>query len=429
MKNIIVYDAIMGSGKTYDAIERMKTYVNEKKKFIYITPFLSEIARIKEALPKKSINVPLSFGEGNIIDVEIIDELIIEEGLIDLNGEKKFKRLNKRAQFLKFVSQGENVITTHALFKSLKKEDYSLFKDYILILDEVVDPLELRYIGERDIEILVEQNLIIIDEKTNQVRFIDEDYKGRFEDVKKLCSSITVFYLDKCFFAWIFPIEIFKSFKEIQVLTYLFKGSLLCAYLKLFEIDYYIESNDEPRRLKEIKSLLNIYEGRANESKQSLKSYSKTWCCGISKRIAKKEASKFSNLIKRNFETPSKYNAFTTFKDCKSKFSGDRYARGFIPVNARATNDFKDIKTMAYLANRYFSPQQINFFRERGIVLNEELWALSELIQWIWRGCIREKKPMNLYIPSSRMRDLLTRWLNGEFIETKSVISINEKVA
>lgn len=421
MNKTIIYDAIMGSGKTHDAIEKMKDYVKKEKKFIYITPFLKEIVRVKEALPKESVKIPLSAEEGKEIDVEIVLGLVDEKGKIDLNAEKKFKRLNKRAQFLKFVSKGENVLASHALFKSLKKEDYNLFKDYILILDEVVDPLEIKSIGERDIKILVEQNLIIIDDKTNQVTFIDEAYNGRFEDVKKLCNTITVFYLDKCFFAWIFPIEIFKSFKEVQILTYLFKGSLLCAYFKIYGLEYLLKSKDEAKYLEEIKQLLNIYEGRINQPKYSLKSFSKTWCKDVSKRIARSEAMKVSNLLKRKFNTPSKYNAYTTFKDYKAKFSGHGYARGFIPVNARATNDFRHIKSMAYLANRFFTPQQVSFFRERGIELNQDLWALSELVQWIWRGCIRDKKPMNLYIPSYRMRDLLIRWLDEEFIEEDTI--------
>ena len=53
-------------------------------------------------------------------------------------------------------------------------------------------------------------------------------------------------------------------------------------------------------------------------------------------------------------------------------------------------------------------------------ILNEDLWSLGELIQLIWRGCIRKDKPMNVYIPSKRMRSLLINWLNGDFIESQA---------
>ncbi len=42
------------------------------------------------------------------------------------------------------------------------------------------------------------------------------------------------------------------------------------------------------------------------------------------------------------------------------------------------------------------------------------MYALSELIQWIWRGQIRTGKPINLYIPSKRMRTILQVYLDSD---------------
>ncbi len=417
MSKIVVYDEIMGSGKTTRAIERMKEYLEKGKKVIYITPFLDEVKRIQESLSDYPISVPLSTTESKEWEVDL--GIIDEKGSVDLNAEKKIKKLNKRGQLLKFVEKGESVVSTHSLFKKLKKEDYSLFNDYILILDEVIDPLELKYIGEDDINMLIENDQIIID-GNNQVRFINDQYEGRFLDVKRLCNSTTVFYLDKCFFAWIFPIEIFSVFKEVQILTYLFRGSLLCAYFQLYGFEFETINNAELDELLKLKSLLNIYEGVANENANSRVTFSASYCRGVSNRASITISNRTSRIFKRNFKTPSKLNAFTTFKDVKSKLSGDGYTRGFIAVNARATNNFSHKKSMAYLANRYFNPQQVSFFRERNVELNEDLWALSELVQWIWRGCIRNNEKMNLYIPSYRMRNLLYRWLDGGFLETSN---------
>ena len=424
-----IYDALMGTGKTYNAILRMLKLINEGKKFIYIALYLDEIERIRKSLPQDSVKIPLSVKENNASIVEVTQNFVDENGMYNLNAEKKFKKLNKGTQFLKFVSNGDSVLTTHSIFKSLKKEDVNLIKDYVIILDEVIDPLEIVRIGKKDIEILIEQDLIIVDETTNQVRFINDEYNDpAFRKVKEFCNNSTVYCLDKHFFVWMFPIEIFKEVKEIQILTYLFEASLLSAYFKMNSISYIIHNNSSYKDLEKIKSLLNIYKGSANEQKNSLNSFSLTWCKNLNKKTAKKYSYKASNIIKRNFKTDAKFNAFTTFKDYKSKFSGSCYTRGFIPVNARATNDYKDIKSMIYLANRFFVPQQNSFFRERGIDLNEDLWALSELVQWIWRGCIREGKKMNLYIPSYRMRDLLYRWLDGEFLEN-SILKIEKDIA
>ena len=96
----------------------------------------------------------------------------------------------------------------------------------------------------------------------------------------------------------------------------------------------------------------------------------------------------------------------------RSKLSGIGYTKGFIPVNARATNDYSDKESMFYLANRFMKPEYEKFFKTKSINLDDEQWALSELIQWVWRGRIRNDKSMNLFVPSKRMRDLLIDWID-----------------
>jgi hypothetical protein len=412
---IKVYDAIMGSGKTHNAIERMKGYLKEGKKFIYVTPFLSEIERIEEKLNSDEVYSPKNLGEPDFNGFEYEEVLIDENGKIDLNAEGTLKILNKRAQFIKMVNMGKNIISTHSLFMSLNKNDLSLFSDYILILDEVVNPMKVHFMGKVDIQILKNQELIVIDNNTREVRFVNEDYHDpAFKTVKKLCNNNTVFHLDEYFFVWVFPIEIFKEFKEIQVLTYLFEGSLLCAYFKLFGFGYELISGSNDKQLMKIKSLLNVYDGRIDDGLISF-SFSKTWIKNLNKHRAKKICETTSYVLKKVFKTKSNENAFTTFKDSRNKLSGNSYSKGFIPINSRATNNYRNKKSMAYLGNRYFDPQTQHFFKQRGIDLNEDLWALGELIQWVWRGCIRDDKPMNIYIPNSRMRNLLLGWMNGEF--------------
>jgi phosphoribosyl-AMP cyclohydrolase len=47
-----------------------------------------------------------------------------------------------------------------------------------------------------------------------------------------------------------------------------------------------------------------------------------------------------------------------------------------------------------------------------GVNLDEDLFALSEMIQFIWRSRIREGKPIDLFVPSGRMRTILKAWLD-----------------
>jgi hypothetical protein len=88
-------------------------------------------------------------------------------------------------------------------------------------------------------------------------------------------------------------------------------------------------------------------------------------------------------------------------------------AFGFIPTNARATNDYRRVAAVAYLCNTFYHPIIKAYFESMGVPVYEDLYALSQMVQWIWRSRVREQAPINVFIPSERMRGLLKRWLNA----------------
>lgn len=117
--------------------------------------------------------------------------------------------------------------------------------------------------------------------------------------------------------------------------------------------------------------------------------------------------------FKRVIKSKSKENMWTTFEDYKAQCKGEGYSKGFVPCNSRATNEYKDKTNCAYLINRYYKPTINNFFTDKGVKIDEDIWSLSELIQWLFRSAIRDGKEINLYIPSKRMRNLLIQWLDS----------------
>jgi hypothetical protein len=56
------------------------------------------------------------------------------------------------------------------------------------------------------------------------------------------------------------------------------------------------------------------------------------------------------------------------------------------------------------------------YFEDPRITVHEDLYALSEMIQWIWRSRIRDELPIKVFIPSERMRSLFVRWLNSSSV-------------
>ena len=240
-----------------------------------------------------------------------------------------------------------------------------------------------------------------------------------YSQLKKYCDTSNVVYVDGRLLVWAFPPEIFQNFKSITVLTYLFEGSLLSSYFEYYNIDFEIEKQseeDESQIKQEIRKKLNLYQGLANNVGNRHTAFSKNWLENKTSSQLISITRKAENLVKRNFKTKSKSNAFTTFKLFKNKLSGKGFGGPdcFVSVNSRATNEYDEKTTMIYLANRFLNPNIKGFYLNGGVSVDEEQWALSELLQWIWRGCIRKNEPMNLYIPSKRMRELLIDWLNNE---------------
>ena len=110
-------------------------------------------------------------------------------------------------------------------------------------------------------------------------------------------------------------------------------------------------------------------------------------------------------------ECKTKDCLWTTFKDYKSKLQGKGYTKGFLEIGARATNDYKDRTSVAYIANRYMNPLIKKFFQQHGVEVDEDGFALSEMLQFIWRSAIREENEIWIYIPTIRMRTLLIDWI------------------
>ena len=106
---------------------------------------------------------------------------------------------------------------------------------------------------------------------------------------------------------------------------------------------------------------------------------------------------------------------WTCFKDNKNQLKGGRAClKNWISCNCRASNEYSNKRCLIYPINRYLNPYYEIFFIKRGINIDQDRYALSEMIQWIFRSAIRKGKPIDIYIPSQRMRELFKKWLGGE---------------
>ena len=78
----------------------------------------------------------------------------------------------------------------------------------------------------------------------------------------------------------------------------------------------------------------------------------------------------------------------------------------------KATKDYSGRWALAYLMEKNMKPAMSVLLRKINAHVDEDIYALSELVQWVWRSRIRKDQSIYVYVPSKRMRDLLENWLD-----------------
>ena len=193
MKNkIIVVDAICGAGKTSWAIQHVQEPFEGN--FIYVTPYLTEIKRIKDST------------DGDFKEPSN-------------NNEKGSKLEDLR----KLISRGENIVCSHELFKLCDDDILELIDEvgYTLILDEVLNVINPIKITPSDLKMLVDTKTILINEATGGIKWASEDYKGKFDELKQLSDNDNLFLFSNTFIFWTLHHKSFEVFNNIYILTYL----------------------------------------------------------------------------------------------------------------------------------------------------------------------------------------------------------------
>jgi hypothetical protein len=400
--DVKIVDMIMGSGKSSAAINYMNSAPDEEK-FLYITPLKDEIRRIINGCSGKKF-------------VEPSDE-----------------KFGTKLRSIKYdLSHGRNIASTHALFHLFDEEtiDICRTQGYTLIMDEVTDVVEPYEISKADLNLLMEK-YVYVEEGTNLLRWrIDaDDYTGKFSREKQLCEMGCLGSYSGSVMVWLFPVNTFNAFKSIYILTYMFNAQIQRYYYDYYSLPYryiYVEGDSvENYRFTEKKvsqkifydyaSLIHICDNeKLNAIGERETDLSKSWFIRNGKPdsvVLKNLKNNIYNYIRNVRDVKGKDIIWTTFKDFRDSLTGGGYSRAFLPSNTRAINSKKDTTTIVYAINKYLNAYVKNFFVVNGVDVDEDGYATSEMLQFIWRSAIREGKEIWIYIPSRRMRYLLEKWI------------------
>lgn len=436
MSPVVVIDSIMGAGKTTYIIDHMNKAheraigdllsdrsTAQPPRFLYVTPLLDEVDRVKAMCPMLDFRDPQP-----------------------IHGRKYFG-------LDALIDEGANIATTHALFGLLSRDTLNKLteKGYTLVIDEVLTAVDyFQLLTRDDLTLLFTTSRVYVD-GASHLRWnhdLAPDYRGKFETIRNLCDNGNLIAWSMSgegfepgkrgsVLLWQFPVEFLAAFRQVYLLTYLFHGSPMRAYLEAEGVSFDMRTvTDKGRKLapwsssaereakERIRKYLKVYDGKLNDLGSPVAGtksnpLSKGWFTRGGALVSDKLRTSTTNYFrwhKRN-GVDARYFAWTTFKSERKALAGKGYRHHtqWIPLNAKATNDFRHKTVLAYLANRFSIPEIRGYFESRGVDVYEDLYALSEMVQWLWRSAIRddrEPRDVHVYIPSERMRDLLNLWLS-----------------
>lgn len=419
-----ILDGIMGSGKTTEVLKWIdKNYTTER--FIYVSPLISEV------------------GDGGRIHQEL------EFAKFHSPSTENSKR--KSDDLLVMLEKGLNIACTHSLY--LLMDDRHLReirkKNYILIIDEEVGVIsDYNKYHYTNLDSLINLGCIERQESDGMLLWIDDDksFDAKphcYYDLKRNILSGVIYTAKRSnqMVVTQLPVKLFTVAKRTIIITYMFEGNVLSRFLNLKGVKYKpftdvtIKSVDKSK----IRSLINMYEIRGKWKKLEDFKLSNTWYQAKDqyKNSTAKDLKEIENFV-------SSFSRATgcTYKDLMYTFPKDfRYDNGkkkriapkglidreevlddgsthlervWIPAQTRATNELRHKTHLVHAFNRYPNTSIQSYLQDYGQGVDLEVFAVSELAQWVWRSAIRKGEPITLCILSPRMRKLFYEWLESE---------------
>ena len=412
-----VVNSIMGTGKSHNMMRVIGE--NPDRKYIYISLFNKEVGdgnsgvegRIHKTLPDMHFKMPKNTGEGKVNSVK------------------------------KLVERGANIATTHALMKMFDPDVVQMIVDkgYILIVDEAVDCISVYDdLSIGDVKTLLQSEQILVDDDTFQVSWNHDKYEFdgvRYQDVMELADSGFLYLYNEHALISEYPPALLRGVKDVFILSYLFSGSMMSNWLRMNNIPYtYVDNKDlglrDEEEVKEIirENLTLVTSKELHKDKGYREgAFSSTWFKNSNSTQRGKVRKAMEAVV--NTHRAKKGEIFwTTFKSRKGSLEGKGYTQDvivrdedgskvklspFLPFNIKSINHYKDFTFAMYMVNVYKHPTEIAYLKSKGVEFDQDTYACSECIQWLWRGAIRQNKPMKALIASKRMKRLVEEWLGG----------------
>lgn len=395
---ITICDSIMGSGKTTAAIQYMNDHPD--KKFIYITPYKSEADRIQAQCSS-------------------------------LNFRRPKHQVTQWSTEL--IADGENIASTHEAFKLYTPEIKELIREkkYTLIIDESIDLMEELNFSVGDLNTCIRAGYVKIED--DEIKLIDDSYSGDDANYRKFFSILRCRDLlrfkegSDILYYWLIPTDLMLAFDDVIIMTYMFENQELSALLKSNGVEYAYIGLDKsngvtrfknggtyiPEYTRSLKDKVHVLDNDKmnsvgyDEYALSMNWFQKSENADKVQRLKNNVYNYFTNIV----GVGSGQRMWSTYISAKSKLKGKGYSNSFVRFNARAENGYGDRTALVYALNVYMNVGRKLYLTSRGAEIDDDRYALSTMVQWIWRSAIRNGHDIYIYIPSRRMRTLLINWM------------------
>ena len=455
---IAVLDSMPGSGKTTAITDYLrKTELNH---VIFVSPFKSEV---EQELPKRKLKGlhyahPHSGKGGKVTQLK---ELITKGD--NSSGNKLHRITCTHSAFTRLTSESFDQLGHYTLVI-----DETL--DVIRQLDDVGRYTEYMLLGRGTVNSdtkhyqLDEQNWFDELHKRDNGDFANNESAGKVF-MFTLCQMAAQKQLYQyCEGNWFYmlPIELLTKAKRVIVMTHGFENSFMHCWLKHHKVEHHYIDNDKLRLVSEVtlkqelksnlklieltKKLNDLAETRNFETfsmshwkelvtskeiedlkpslnhivKEKLRADASNifWTCpkryrAEVERLVPKLRSKIT--LQKALEVAEVNEDFIEYDNLAESDEQDgKTHSSWLPCNIKARNDFGHITNCLYAFSLNPPPSLVNLLTgTSGIGANKikATFKLNNLLQFIYRGSIREKQPMNLCIIPADTRALLDDFL------------------
>lgn len=449
---ITVWDALMSSGKTTKIIDYMiaesksnSLMTIDNELFMYCSPYLDEAHRIAATVSEGEAQTPKLNEDGSYA---YLNEP--QAALQFKHPNNKNKDGSKVAGLMSLIGARHNVVSTHTLLNGLKPETLEQCKDYTLVIDEALVAYEqdttlpiatVKQYLEINILSLKEDGYTLQFHRENFGRYVTDDpnydptKNTELEQFARDCD-LGLLYMFSSKVIRKFDANILNKFKKVIIMTYMFKGSMFDLLLQQSGLDVEIEYFG--KRVEDFRHLITInqdkkmnkvgdygVDAKGNKHLQKFTLTSNHYKKDRAKdsEVSKKLYNHLYNMWQQREKIDPERRLWTSFSldkatISKGKGKTNRYGSKWIAFNTKATNNYSQADHLAYLVNVFIDSNFIKASSADDIKLSQDHYALSTLLQWLFRSAIRNNQPIDLYIPSERMRNLLEQWLYEDYLPT-----------